>query len=73
MFRHSALLRSIDSSDPAILSSTVRPFLFQNYTPTANILNNKTLTYPGAIYVPGGAAESCISSTVWVDANGVTN
>ena len=73
LFRHSALLRSIDSSDPAILSSTVRPFLFQNYTPTANILNNKTLTYPGAIYVPGGAAESCISSTGWVDSNGVTN
>lgn len=73
LFRHSSVLKEIDSSDPAILSSTVRPFLFQNYTPTANILNNVTLTFPGSIYVPGGTSESCISSTGWTDGNGIVN
>ena len=66
-------MRSIDSSDPAILSSTVRPYLFQNITPTANVLNNHELIFPGVIYVPGGAAESCISSTGWTDTSGVIN
>ena len=73
LFRHSQLLRTIDSSDPAIISSTVRPYLFQNYTPTANVLNNVTLTFPGIIYTPSGASESCIESTGWEDGNGVTN
>ena len=66
-------IRDSDSADPAVLSSTVRPYLFQNYTPTANILNNQTLTFPGLIYVPGGSSESCIESTGWEDGNGVTN
>ena len=73
LFRHSALLKLIDNADPSILNSTVRPFLFQNLTPTANILNNKTLTFPGVIYVPGGADESCITSTSWTDGNGIVN
>ena len=73
LFRHSSILKTIDSADPAILSSTVRPFLFQNYTPTADILNNVTLTFPGVIYVPGGSSDSCISSTGWTDGNGVIN
>ena len=73
LFRHSQLLRTIDSSDPAIISSTVRPYLFQNYTPTANALNNVTLTFPGIIYTPSGASESCIESTSWTDGNGVVN
>ena len=73
LFRHSALLKLIDNADPSILNSTVRPFLFQNLTPTANILNNKTLTFPGIIYVPGGADESCITSTSWTDGNGIVN
>jgi len=73
LFRHSQLLKTIDSSDPSILSSTVRPYLFQNYTPTANVLNNNTLTFPGVIYTPSGASESCIESTGWEDGNGVTN
>jgi hypothetical protein len=73
LFRHSALTKAIDSSDPAILSSTVRPYLFQNLTPTANVLNNKTLSFPGVIYTPSGASESCITSTSFLDGNDVTN
>ena len=73
LFRHSALLKSIDSSDPAILNSTVRPYLFQNITPTANTLNNNTLNFPGVIYTPSGVTESCIASTSWTDTSGVVN
>lgn len=73
LFRHSEVTRNIDKADPSILSSTVRPFLFQNITPTANQLNNFTLTYPGILYTPGGLSESVIDSTGWTDSNGVTN
>jgi len=65
VFRHSSLLRAIDSADPAILSSTVRPFLFQNITPITSAKNDVTLTFPGSFYVPNGTDESVISSTGW--------
>jgi hypothetical protein len=65
VFRHSSLLRAVDSSDPAILSSTVRPFLFQNITPITTAKNDVTLTFPGAFFVPNGVDESVISSTGW--------
>ena len=32
VFRHSGILQQIDSSDPAILSSTCRPFIYKNIT-----------------------------------------
>ena len=31
------------------------------------------MTFPGVIYVPGGADESCITSTSWTDGNGIVN
>ncbi len=65
VFRHSQLLKNIDASDPAILNSTVRPFLFQNITPITSALNNITIVFPGVIYTPSGSTESCISSTAW--------
>ena len=65
VFRHSALLRAIDSSDPSILNSTVRPFLFQTITPVITISNNFSLVYPGSFFVPGGAKDSCIQSTAF--------
>tara|TARA_R110002074_G_scaffold145564_2_gene294477 strand:- start:4224 stop:6077 length:1854 start_codon:yes stop_codon:yes gene_type:complete len=70
VFRHSALLRNIDSSDPSILNSTVRPFLFKNITPLITISNNFSLVYPGSFYVPGGATDTCIQSTSFL-INGV--
>ena len=63
IFRHSEVLRNIDKADPAIVNSTVRPYMFQNITPTANQLNNFTLTFPGTFFVPGGATQSVIEST----------
>ena len=71
VFRHSALLRAIDASDPSILNSTVRPFLFKTLTPINTASNNFSLTYPGSFYVPNGADESVISST-GVTIGGVT-
>ena len=71
VFRHSALLRAIDASDPSILNSTVRPFLFKTLTPINTASNNFSLTYPGSFYVPNGVDESVISSTA-VTIGGVT-
>ena len=65
VFRHSGILKQIDSSDPSILSSTCRPFIFKNITPITTALNNFTLTFPGSIFTPNGVDESCISSTAW--------
>ena len=63
VFRHSALLRAIDAADPAILNSTVRPFLFKTLTPINTASNNFSVTYPGSFYVPNGVDESVITST----------
>ena len=65
IFRHSTILKAIDSSDPAILSSTCRPFIYKNITLEGDVLNNFTLTFPGTIYVPNGVDESCITSISW--------
>ena len=72
VFRHSALLRAIDASDPAILNSSVRPFLFKSITPLTSISNNFKLVYPGSFFVPGGATDTCIQSTAF-KRNGVDN
>ena len=76
VFRHSTILKAIDSSDPSILSSTCRPFIFkllleEDILTGADELNNFSLTYPGSIYVPNGVDESCISSTAWTTGTGV--
>ena len=62
VFRHSSLLKDIDKADPAILNSTVRPFIFQNITPTTT-KNNHSLVFTGSFFVPTGTTKSCISST----------
>ena len=50
VFRHSSLLKDIDKADPAILNSTVRPFIFQNITPTTTN-NNHSLVFTGSFFV----------------------
>ena len=66
VFRHSTILKQIDSSDPSILSSTCRPFIFKNIIPSDTISNNFNLTFPGVIFVPNGVDESCMISTAWL-------
>jgi len=63
VFRHSELLSLIDSSDPAITSTTLRPFLFKTITPSVSATNNNfTLTFAGAFFTQKGKAFN-LSST----------
>lgn len=73
VFRHSQLLKRIDSSDPSIQNSTVRPFMHKTITPLATTdLNNHTLNFTGSFYVSGSATDSVISSSAF-QINGVDN
>ena len=64
VFRHSALTKAIDAADPSILNSTVRPYLYQNITPTSiTNKNSHTLTFAGPLFVPSGTTASVMSST----------
>ena len=63
VFRHSELLGLIDSSDPAITSSTVRPYMFKTITPsTLRANNNFNLTFVGNFYVEGDTDFNISSS-----------
>ena len=63
VFRHSELLSLVDNSDPAITSSTIRPFLYKNITAgTIKEKNDFTLTYVGNFFVKRGSDFS-IEST----------
>ena len=63
VFRHSELLSLVDNSDPAITSSTIRPFMYKNITAgTIKSENNFVLNYAGQIFVQKGD-EYTIEST----------
>ena len=63
VFRHSELLSLIDNADPAITSSTVRPFLFKTITPSVSKLNNDfTLTFAGNFFITKGIPFNISSS-----------
>jgi hypothetical protein len=62
VFRHSSLLKDIDKADPAILNSTVRPFLFQTITPST-VVNNHSLVFTGSFFIPSGLDQNVITST----------
>ncbi|OUW42599.1 hypothetical protein CBD41_08720 [bacterium TMED181] len=64
VFRHSSLLKDIDKADPAILNSTVRPFLFQTITPST-VVNNHDLVFTGSFFVPTGLNQNVIASTAF--------
>ena len=70
VFRHSELLALVDNADPAITSSTVRPFLFKTITPSVNKLNNDfTLTFAGNFFITKGIPFNISSSAFKI--NGV--
>jgi len=55
VFRHSELLSLVDNSDPAITSSTIRPFMYKNITAgTVKADNTFSLTYAGKFMVKKG-------------------
>lgn len=67
VFRHSQLLKKIDSADPSIQNSTVRPFMHKTFTPLATTdLNNHTLNFTGSFYVTGSTTDSVLSSTAFL-------
>jgi len=63
VFRHSELLSLLDSADPAITSTTLRPFLTKTITPSVSATNNNfTLTFTGSFFTQKGKAFNISSS-----------
>jgi hypothetical protein len=70
VFRHSELLSLVDNADPAITSSTVRPFLFKTITPSVSrVKNDFTLTFAGNFFITKGIPFNISSSAFKI--NGV--
>ena len=65
------MTKAIDASDPSILNSTVRPYVYQNITPTStSSASNHSMTFAGPLFVPEGTTASVISSTAFKYDNG---
>ena len=63
-------LRAIDSADPSIVSSNVRPRMFQKITAnTTTNLNNFTLQFAEPFYSSGESTKFILSSTAFKTAN----
>ena len=69
VFRYSQLSNKIDSSDPSILNSLIRVYMYKDITPVTGKLNSLTLDFSAPIY-KSTTAESTIESTSFLQ-NGV--
>jgi hypothetical protein len=66
VFRHSQLLNLIDSADPSIQNSTVRPYMFMNITPsTVEGKSNFALKFTSPFYKSGSSTEFILTSTAF--------
>jgi len=66
VFRHSQLTRVIDSSDPSVQNSTVRPRMFKTISATTDTnQNNFTLNYVEPFYQSGQSSEFILTSTAF--------
>ena len=70
VFRHSQLTRAIDSSDPSILNTVVRPRMFQYITPTVDTnsnveLQNHILTFVAPFYQSGESTKFILTSSAF--------
>ena len=64
VFRHSQLLKLLDSADPSILNSTVRPYMFQNISAAAAAASNDhSLTFAAPFYQAGNSTDFILSSS----------
>ena len=64
VFRHSQLLKAIDSADPSILNSTVRPYMYQDITPSVvSGQNNHSLTFAAPFYQAGNSTDFILTSS----------
>jgi len=64
VFRHSKLLKSIDSSSVAILNSTCRVFMKKRFTPVINTEAKYTVTFSSPIF-KSTSADPVLKSTVF--------
>ncbi len=65
VFRHSELLSLVDNADPAITSSTIRPFLTKTIIPSVSrVKNDFKLTFAGAFFIGKGKGYN-INSTAF--------
>ena len=71
VFRYSKFLRSLDSSDPSILNSFARVYMFKEISPSNTTMNYYDLTFASPIYVTN-SAEAVMSSTPFL-LNGITH
>ena len=66
VFRHSQILKLIDSADPSILNSTIRPYMYKNIvagtTDTDNVFN---ISFASPLYESGDSSNFLISSTAF--------
>lgn len=66
VFRHSELLRAIDTSDSSITSSTVRPYMFKTIAAGTTVaVNNFDLKFTGALLANDSDTEYSLSSTAF--------
>lgn len=66
VFRHSELLRAIDTSDSSITSSTVRPYMFKTIAAGTTVaVNNFDLKFTGALLANDSTTEYSLSSTAF--------
>ena len=64
VFRHSQLLNLIDRADPAILNSTVRPYMYQEIAGKINVnQNNFILTFADPFFESGSSTDFVLTST----------
>ena len=64
VFRHSQITTLIDSSDPAIQNSTVRPYMFMNIIPSITEgVNNFSLKFTSPFYKSGSSTDFILTST----------
>jgi hypothetical protein len=69
VFRFSQFLRDIDKSDPSILNSTARVFMYKDITPNPAISNSFVLEYSSPIYQTSSTEDIIESSAFLI--NGV--
>ena len=70
VFRHSQLTRAIDSADPAILNTVIRPRMFQNITPTTDALGaielqSHSLSFVAPFFQSGQSTKFILSSSAF--------
>lgn len=67
VFRFSQFLRDIDKSDPSILNSTARVFMYKDITPNPAVNNSFVLEYSSPIYQTSSNEDIITSSSFLIN------